>query len=102
MTKPRKEVVEMRFKKGMLMVVLLVGLALIMGSMVSSMAQAQSKEPVKIGCLTPLSPPGDQASGKRIQWGAELGIKYGNEVMGGILGGRPVQLALEDDQGTPA
>jgi branched-chain amino acid transport system substrate-binding protein len=102
MIKPRKEVAKMRFKKGMFIFVLLGGLALIMGSMVSSMAQAQSKEPVKIGCLTPLSPPGDQASGKRIQWGAELGIKYVNEVMGGVLGGRPVQLAVEDDQGTPA
>jgi len=102
MIKPRKEVAKMRFKKGMFIFVLLGGLALIMGSMVSSMAQAQSKEPVKIGCLTPLSPPGDQASGKRIQWGAELGIKYVNEVMGGVLGGRPLQLAVEDDQGTPA
>jgi hypothetical protein len=43
MTKRRKEVVKMRFKKGMLMIVLLSGLALIMGSMVSSMAQAQPK-----------------------------------------------------------
>ena len=92
----------MRSKKGMWMVVLLSGLILIAGSIVPSMVQAQSKEPVKIGILIPLSPPGDPASGKRILWGAELGIKYVNEVMGGVLGGRPLQLAVEDDQGIPA
>jgi branched-chain amino acid transport system substrate-binding protein len=85
----------------MLMVILLSGLLIIMGGVVL-MVQAQSKEPVKIGVLIPLSPPGDYAAGKRMLWGAELGIKYINEVMGGVLGGRPVQLALEDDQGTPA
>lgn len=92
----------MKFKKGMLMIFLLSGLALIMGSVVPPMAQAQSKDPVKIGCLTPLAPPGDHASGKRILWGAELGIKYVNEEMKGVLGGRPVALAVEDDQGVPA
>jgi len=91
----------MRFKKGMLMVILLSGLLLIMGGVVL-IVQAQPKEPVKIGFLIPLSPPGDYAAGKRMLWGAELGIKYINEVMGGVLGGRPVQLAVEDDQGTPA
>ncbi|HSB07167.1 MAG TPA: ABC transporter substrate-binding protein [Thermodesulfobacteriota bacterium] len=92
----------MRSKKRMFVVTLLIGLILIAGSVVPSMVQGQAKEPVKIGCLTPLSPPGDPASGKRIVWGAELGIKYVNEVMGGVLGGRPVQLAVEDDQGVPA
>lgn len=91
----------MRSKKGMLMVVLLSGVILILGGAVPPMVQAQSKEPVKIGVLIPLSPPGDPASGKRILWGAELGIKYVNEVMGGVLGGRPLQLAVEDDQGVP-
>jgi branched-chain amino acid transport system substrate-binding protein len=92
----------MRYKKGMFIFILLSGLVLILGSMVTSMVQGQTKEPVKVGFLTPLSPPGDHASGKRMLWGAELGIKYVNEVMGGVLGGRPVQLAVEDDQGTPA
>ena len=91
----------MRFKKGMWMVIWLSGFLLVMGGVVL-MVQAQPKEPVKIGVLIPLSPPGDYAAGKRMLWGAELGIKYINEVMGGVLGGRPVQLALEDDQGTPA
>lgn len=92
----------MKSEKGVWIVVLLSGLIFIMGSIVPPMVLAQSKEPVKIGCLVPLSPPGDPASGKRIIWGAELGVKYANEVMGGVLGGRPLQLAVEDDQGIPA
>ncbi len=92
----------MSLKKGMRIVVLLSGLAFVLGSVIPALVLAQSKEPVKIGCLTPFSPPGDPASGKRIQWGAELGIKYVNETMGGVLGGRPLQLAVEDDQGIPA
>ena len=73
MIKPRKEAAKMRSKKGMFMVTLLSGLILIMGSVVPSMVQAQSKEPVKIGCLIPLSPPGDPASGKRIALGSRTG-----------------------------
>jgi branched-chain amino acid transport system substrate-binding protein len=92
----------MESKKRMLIIVLLSGLALIVGSAVPLMVQAQSKEPVKIGFLTPLSPPGDHASGKRMLWGGELAVKYVNEVMGGVLDGRPLKLAVEDDQGVPA
>jgi hypothetical protein len=69
----------MRSKKGMLMVALLSGLILIVGSTVPSMVQAQSKEPVKIGCLSLFTTWGP-ASVKDL-WGAELGIKYVNEVM---------------------
>lgn len=66
------------------------------------LAQPSGKNPVMIGVLTPLSPPGDVAGGKRIVWAAELAIKYINEETGGILGGRPVALAVADDAGTPA
>jgi branched-chain amino acid transport system substrate-binding protein len=68
-----------------------------------SPAAAQPKgKPVKIGVLSPYSPPGDPAAGKRIRWGAELGVKYVNEEMGGVLNGRPVEIVVEDDAGTPA
>ena len=67
-----------------------------------SIAGASSKKPVKIGLLAPFSPPGDPAVGKRMRWAAELAIKYINEEMGGVLGGRPVELVVEDDAGTPA
>ncbi len=62
---------------------------------------APSGEPVRIGVLTPLSPPGDAAAGQLIVRGAELGVKYVNEVMGGVLDGRPIEIVVEDDQGTP-
>jgi len=62
---------------------------------------AAGKKTVNIGCLTPLSPPGDAAAGKRISWGAEMAVKYINEEMGGVLGGRKVKLFVADDAGTP-
>ncbi|MEM1947313.1 MAG: ABC transporter substrate-binding protein [Candidatus Caldarchaeum sp.] len=56
-------------------------------------------EPIKIGLLTPLSPPGDPAAGTRIKRGAELAVEMFNEA-GGILG-RKIELIVEDDAGTP-
>jgi len=53
---------------------------------------ATAKEPVKIGVITPLSPPGDPAAGQLIVRGAKFGAKYVNEEMKGILGGRPIEL----------
>lgn len=66
------------------------------------MVSAASSKPVKIGLLSPFSPPGDPAAGKRMQWGAELAVQYINEEMGGVLGGHKVALEVEDDAGTPA
>jgi len=68
-------------------------------ALMSSIGVAQ--EPVKIGVLTPLSPPGAYLSGQLIVRGAELARDYVNEVMGGVLGGRPIELVVEDDAGTP-
>lgn len=85
-----------------LVLLILISLAFMTWIAVSSTAQPSAKKPVKIGILTPLSPPGDVAGGKRLVWGAELAIKYINEEMGGVLGGRPVELVTADDQGTPA
>lgn len=65
-------------------------------------SSAVAKDPVKLGLLSPFSPPGDPAAGKRMRWGAELAIEYINNEMGGVLGGRPVELVVEDDSGTPA
>jgi len=65
-------------------------------------SSAVAKDPVKLGLLSPFSPPGDPAAGKRMRWGAELAIEYINKEMGGVLGGRPVELVVEDDAGTPA
>ncbi|MCS6784967.1 MAG: ABC transporter substrate-binding protein [Candidatus Caldarchaeum sp.] len=56
-------------------------------------------EPVKIGYLTPLSPPGDASAGMRLKRGAEIAVEMFNE-QGGVLG-RKIELIVEDDAGTP-
>jgi branched-chain amino acid transport system substrate-binding protein len=59
-----------------------------------------AKEPVKIGVMTPLSPPGATLLGKFILQGARMGAEYVNST-GGVLGGRQIELIVEDDSGTP-
>jgi len=63
-------------------------------------APAFAQKPVKIGVLTPLSPPGDAAAGQFIVRGAKMGMDDVN-ARGGVLGGRRVELVIEDDSGTP-
>ncbi len=71
--------------------------ALVVG--LSGMATAQdSKAPIKIGVLTPLS--GTYAPiGQQVQWGTELATKEINAA-GGIAG-RQVQLIFEDGEANP-
>ena len=57
--------------------------------------------PIKIGVLTPLSPPGDVAAGQLVQRAAELAVQYVNEEMGGVIDGQMIEIVMEDDQGTP-
>lgn len=61
---------------------------------------ALAQKPVKIGVLTPLSPPGDASAGQFITRGAKMGADDVN-ARGGVLGGRKIELAIEDDSGTP-
>jgi len=61
---------------------------------------AFAQAPIKIGVLTPLSPPGDSAAGQLIVRGAKMGAEELN-AQGGILGGRKIELVIEDDAGTP-
>ena len=61
---------------------------------------AFAQAPVKIGVLTPLSPPGDAAAGQFIVRGAKMGADDVN-ARGGVLGGRKIELIIEDDSGTP-
>jgi len=63
-------------------------------------APAFAQAPIKIGVLTPLSPPGDAAAGQFIVRGAKMGAEEVN-AQGGILGGRKIELVIEDDAGTP-
>ena len=62
--------------------------------------QGFAQAPVKIGVLTPLSPPGDATAGQFIVRGAKMAVE---EINGhsGVLGGRKVELVVEDDAGTP-
>src|SRR3989440_6975866 len=59
-----------------------------------------AQKAVKIGVLTPLSPPGDAAAGQFIVRGAKMGAEDVN-ARGGVLGGRKIELVIEDDSGTP-
>jgi branched-chain amino acid transport system substrate-binding protein len=63
-------------------------------------APALAQKPVKIGVLTPLSPPGDAAAGQFIVRGAKMAVEDVN-TRGGVLGGRKIELVVEDDSGTP-
>ena len=61
---------------------------------------ALAQKSVKIGVLTPLSPPGDASAGQFIVRGAKMGAEDVN-ARGGVLGGRQIELVVEDDAGTP-
>jgi branched-chain amino acid transport system substrate-binding protein len=61
---------------------------------------ALAQKLVKIGVLTPLSPPGDASAGQFIVRGAKMGAEDIN-ARGGVLGGRKIELVVEDDAGTP-
>ncbi len=63
-------------------------------------ASAYAQAPVKIGVLTPLSPPGDASGGQFIVRGAKMAAEDIN-ARGGVLGGRKIELVIEDDSGTP-
>jgi branched-chain amino acid transport system substrate-binding protein len=79
-----------------LLVTLLITVGLLAGGLVGpSLAQ----KPIKIGVLTPLSPPGDAAAGQFIVRGAKMAVDDVN-ARGGVLG-RKVELVVEDDSGTP-
>lgn len=59
-----------------------------------------AQKPVRLGVLTPLSPPGDASAGQFIVRGARMGADEVN-ARGGVLGGRKIELVVEDDSGTP-
>jgi len=60
-----------------------------------------AKAPVYIGALIPLSEPGAPQAGQLIQRGIQMGAEYVNTVLGGSIDGRPVEIVVEDDKGTP-
>ena len=86
----------MRERSGLASVVALCAVALLLGTVAPVFAQGA----VKIGVLTPLSPPGDASAGQFIVRGAKMAADDIN-ARGGVLGGRKIELIIEDDSGTP-
>jgi branched-chain amino acid transport system substrate-binding protein len=79
----------------------LVTLLLVLALLASGPATpALAQKAVKLGVLTPLSPPGDAAAGQLIVRGARMAAEDVN-ARGGVLGGRKIELVIEDDSGTP-
>src|SRR5690242_13456226 len=75
---------------------MLLALVLLAGCPAAALAQ----KPIKIGALTPLSPPGDAGAGQLILRGIKMGVDEVN-ARGGVLGGRKLEVVVEDDSGTP-
>ena len=53
--------------------------------------------PIIIGMELGLSPPADPGLGQLCRRGAEIGVEYVNDVMGGVLG-RKIQISVQDTQ----
>lgn len=60
---------------------------------------AKAAEPIRIGAIVALSPPGSVTQGSIIRDSLTLTVAYVNQ-QGGVLG-RPVELLIEDHQGIP-
>ena len=86
----------MRERSGLASVVALCAAVLVLATVAPVFAQGA----VKIGVLTPLSPPGDASAGQFIVRGAKMAADDIN-ARGGVLGGRKIELIIEDDSGTP-
>lgn len=79
-------------------------LAVLIGGLVLATAQfvgapARAADPIKIGWVGPLSPPGGYAEGALMKQAAELAAEEIN-AKGGVLG-RPIQVIYQDTRGLP-
>ena len=63
--------------------------------------EAADLDPVYVGALLPLSEPGAPQAGQLILRGIELAAEYVNSELGGSVDGRPVEIVVGDDKGTP-
>ncbi|HST75714.1 MAG TPA: ABC transporter substrate-binding protein [Acetobacteraceae bacterium] len=77
----------------------LVGLGMIASGPFSSRAWAAG-EPIALGWVGPLSPPGNYSGGQEMKWAVQQKADEINKA-GGILG-RPVEVFYEDTKGQPA
>lgn len=67
--------------------------------MMSLAGSALAAEPIKIGWVGPLSPPGGYSAGQEMKWAAQLAADEVNKA-GGALG-RQITVIYEDTKGTP-
>ncbi len=70
------------------------------GSFLLLTPKVQASQPIRIGWVGPLSPPGDFAAGEEMKWAAELATEQINKA-GGILGSKLVVI-YDDTMGEPA
>src|SRR3954469_13659681 len=63
------------------------------------LTQARPPQPVRIGALVPLSPPGWVEAGRHLLAGLELGVREVNAAGG--IGGRPLELLVRDTAADP-
>lgn len=63
-------------------------------------APAQAEDPIQLGWVGPLSPPGNYSGGQEMQWAVQLGVDEINKA-GGLLG-RQIEVTYEDTKGQPA
>ncbi len=79
------------------LITLMIGIMFIATSMV--MAAEKKEEPIKIGVVLPMSPPGAYASGNPMWWAVLQAVEEVNDA-GGVLG-REVSAVLGDTRGVP-
>ncbi|HET7411677.1 MAG TPA: ABC transporter substrate-binding protein [Pararhizobium sp.] len=65
-----------------------------------AVAPASAADPIAIGWVGPLSPPGNYSGGQEMQWAVQLEVDQINKA-GGVLG-RPLKVTYEDTKGQPA
>ncbi|MGH6945309.1 MAG: ABC transporter substrate-binding protein [Geminicoccaceae bacterium] len=63
-------------------------------------APAIAADPITLGWVGPLSPPGNYSGGQEMQWAVQQGVDEINDA-GGVLG-RPLEVIYEDTKGQPA
>jgi branched-chain amino acid transport system substrate-binding protein len=89
-------VIKRRCQAAGILVALVSGLAVLLAQSIIS-SPAMAADPIKVGWVGPLSPPGGYADGTLMKQGAEMAVEEIN-AKGGVLG-RPIELIIADTRG---
>lgn len=79
---------------------LYLGTALTLATLAFAAWPAMAEDPIAIGWVGPLSPPGNYSGGQEMQWAVQLEVDQINKA-GGVLG-RQIAVTYEDTKGQPA